>query len=68
MMHISSPPFVSAETLILLYPELEPVLDTIPCRIQEKVRMYDAFIALDVVNALRKKPPATYKDEPFEDS
>ena len=47
-------PFVSAEALILLYPELEPVLDTVPSRREDKVRVYNAFVALDVVNAIRK--------------
>jgi len=47
-------PFVSAEALILLYPEIEPVLDTVPSRREDKVRLYNAFIALDVVNAIRK--------------
>ena len=61
-MHSYPAPFVTAETLILLYPELEPVLDTIPSRREDKVRLYNAFIALDVLNELRK-PLTSQTDE-----
>ena len=63
MMRGEPVPFVSAEALILLYPELEPVLDTIPSRREDKVRLYNAFIALDVLNALRK-PLTSQTDDP----
>ncbi|HLY24795.1 MAG TPA: hypothetical protein VKQ72_00555 [Aggregatilineales bacterium] len=48
-------PYVTAKTLSLLYPELEKLLDTVPNRLEDNVRVYNAFIALDVVNALRKE-------------
>jgi len=51
----SEAPFVTANTLNLLYPELAPLLGTVPSRLQGTERVYNAFIALDVVNALRKQ-------------
>jgi hypothetical protein len=54
-MQTSRTPFVSGETLVLIYPELAAQLHDIPSRIEDKRRVYNAFIALDVVNALRKQ-------------
>ncbi len=48
-------PFVSGMTLTLLYPILVPLLKTVPNHLEGKVRVYDAFIALDVVNRLRRE-------------
>ena len=52
-------PFVSGLTLTFLYPTLVPFLKTVPNHLDGKVRVYDAFIALDVVNRLRRElsPP-----------
>lgn len=47
-------PFVTGSTLTLLYPELAPLLHTVPNHLVYSVRVYNAYIALDVVNALRK--------------
>lgn len=52
-------PFVSGMTLTLLYPILTPFLKTVPSHLEGKVRLYDAFVALDIVNRLRREllPP-----------
>jgi hypothetical protein len=54
-MNISHRPFVTGKTLTLLYPELAPLLNTVPSTIEGNVRVYDAFAAMDIVNALRKE-------------
>jgi hypothetical protein len=51
MSSLSEPPFISAKTLCLLYPQLESLLDSIPSCEKDGVRLYNAFVALDVVNA-----------------
>lgn len=58
-------PFVSGMTLTLLYPILVPLLKTVPSHLEGKVRVYDAFIALDVVNRLRRElmPPTEEADK-----
>jgi hypothetical protein len=48
-------PFVSGMTFILLYPILAPFLKTVPNHPEGKVRLYEAFVALDVVNRLRQE-------------
>ena len=48
------PPFVTGETLKVLYPELEPLLKTIPNHVEGNEHVYNAFIALDIVNELRR--------------
>lgn len=53
-MHIYHPPFITGKTLTLLYPELAPLLHTVPSHIEDNVRVYNAFVAMDIVNALRK--------------
>ena len=48
-------PFITANTLLLLYPDLAPLLNTVPSRLEGTERVYNAFIALDVLNDLRKR-------------
>lgn len=55
-MSIYHRPFVSGMTLTLLYPALVPFLKTVPNHLEGKVRVYDAFAALDVLNRLRRIP------------
>jgi hypothetical protein len=43
-------------TLILLYPALAPFLKTVPNHLEGKVRVYDAWVALDVINRLQRMP------------
>jgi hypothetical protein len=50
-------PFVTAQTLTLLFPELAPLLKKVPNRLEGEERLYDAFIALDVLNEFRKSRP-----------
>jgi hypothetical protein len=52
--HIYHPPFITGKTLTLLYPEIAPLLHTVPSHIEDNVRKYDAFAAMDMVNMLRK--------------
>jgi len=59
---ISHPTFATGEALTLLYPELATLLHTIPSQVEGEVRMYNAFIALDVVNSLRQ-PISSEVDE-----
>ena len=58
-------PFVSGMTLTLLYPTLTPFLKTIPNHLEGRLRVYDAFVALDVVNKLRS--PLVVPDEEAEE-
>jgi hypothetical protein len=59
---ISDPPFVTGETLTLLYPELASRLENVPSRMEDNVLVYNAFIALDVVNSLRDSSPSQTDD------
>jgi len=72
-MRIYPPPFVTGATLRLLYPEITPLLNTVPSHLDGKVRVYNAYIALDVVNAVRKSamppaPPLPPTEEPKNDA
>jgi hypothetical protein len=60
-------PFITSKTLLVLYPQLASLLDTIPSQVEDGLCKYNALYALDVVNTLREA--SAYKpDEITRDS
>jgi hypothetical protein len=55
-------PFITRETLLVLYPQLASLLDKIPSQVEDGLCKYNALAALDVVNGLRNTRDA----EPLE--
>ena len=47
--------FISAEAVILLFPELATKLNELPCQLEDGHPIYDSIAALDLVVALN--PP-----------